>query len=215
MAVIEDIASAVERGKMKLIKELVPQAISEGYSAKVILEDGLLAGMAVIGDRFTRNEAFVPEVLVSARAMNKGIEFIKPLLQEEGDEKIGKACIGTIQGDMHDIGKNIVKLMLESKNIEVIDLGVDVAPEKYIETAINEKCDLICCSALLSTTMSNMQKVVEQAKEAGIRDDVIIMIGGAPVTQEFCDQIGADAYTEDGNAAAVRAVELLKAKKGA
>lgn len=215
MAIIEEIAGAVERGKMKIIKELVPQAISEGYSAKTILEDGLLAGMSVIGDRFTKNEAFVPEVLVSARAMNKGIELIKPLLQEEGDEKIGKACIGTIQGDMHDIGKNIVKLMLESKNIEVIDLGVDVAPEKYIETAINEKCDLICCSALLSTTMSNMQKVVEQAKEAGIRDDVIIMIGGAPVTQEFCDQIGADAYTEDGNAAAVRAVELLKAKKGA
>ena len=215
MSIIAEISSAVERGKMKIIKELVPQAIEEGYSAKVILEDGLLHGMSIIGDRFTKNEAFVPEVLVSARAMNKGIELIKPLLQEEGDEKIGKACIGTIQGDMHDIGKNIVKLMLESKNIEVIDLGVDVAPEKYIETAINEKCDLVCCSALLSTTMGNMEKVVELAKEKGIRDDVIIMIGGAPVTQDFCDQIGADAYTEDGNAAAVRAVELLKAKKGA
>lgn len=215
MSVIAEISAAVEKGKMKLIKELVPQAIAEGFSGKTILEEGLLHGMSIVGDRFTRNEAFVPEVLVSARAMNKGIEFIKPLLQEEGDEKIGKACIGTIQGDLHDIGKNIVKLMLESKNIEVIDLGVDVAPEKFIETAQAENCDMICCSALLSTTMGGMSKVVELAKDAGIRDDVIIMVGGAPVTQEFCDQIGADAYTDDGNAAAVRAVELLKEKKGA
>lgn len=215
MSVIAEISTAVEKGKMKLVKELVPQAIAEGFSGKTILEEGLLHGMSIVGDRFTRNEAFVPEVLVSARAMNKGIEFIKPLLQEEGDEKIGKACIGTIQGDLHDIGKNIVKLMLESKNIEVIDLGVDVAPEKFVETAQAEGCDLICCSALLSTTMAGMGKVVELAKEAGIREKVIIMVGGAPVTQEFCDQIGADAYTDDGNAAAVRAVELLKEKKGA
>lgn len=215
MSKLAEISAAVEKGKMKLVKELVPQAIEEGLSGRTILEEGLLHGMSIVGDRFTRNEAFVPEVLVSARAMYKGIELIKPLLQEEGDEKVGKACIGTIQGDLHDIGKNIVKLMLESKNIEVIDLGVDVAPEKFIETAINEKCDLICVSALLSTTMNGMGKVVELAKEQGIRDDVIIMVGGAPVTQTFCDQIGADAYTDDGNAAAVRAVELLKAKKSA
>ncbi len=213
MTIIEEISQAVEKGKMKLIKTLVPQAIEAGHSANEILEEGLLQGMSIVGDRFTRNEAFVPEVLVSARTMNKGVELIKPLLMEEGNEKIGKACIGTIQGDMHDIGKNIVKLMLESKNIEVIDLGVDVAPEKFIETAVNEQCDLICCSALLSTTMNGMEKVVNQAKDAGIRDDVIIMIGGAPVTQAFCDQIGADAYTEDGYAAALRAVELLEAKK--
>ena len=214
MAIIEDISKAVETGKVKLIKQMVPEAIEAGSSAKTIL-DALLSGMSVVGDRFTRNEAFVPEVLVSARAMNKGIELIKPLLAQEGNQSIGKACIGTIQGDLHDIGKNIVKLMLESKNIEVIDLGVDVAPEKFVQTAIEEKCDLICCSALLTTTMSNMGKVVEGCKEAGIRDDVIIMIGGAPVTQEFCDQIGADAYTDDGNAAAVKAVELLQKKKGA
>lgn len=215
MTTLEQISAAVEKGKMKLIRELVPQAIQEGLPAKTILEDGLLHGMSIIGDRFTKNEAFVPEVLVSARAMNKGIELIKPLLQEEGNETIGKACIGTIQGDLHDIGKNIVKLMLESKNIEVIDLGVDVSPEKFVETAKNEHCDLICCSALLTTTMVGMEKVVQLSKEAGIRDDVIIMIGGAPVTQSYCDQIGADAYTEDGNAAAVRAVELLNAKKQA
>ena len=213
MSVLSEISAAVEKGKMKQVKELVPQAIDEGLSGRTILEEGLLHGMSIVGDRFTRNEAFVPEVLVSARAMNKGIELVKPLLQEEGDEKIGKACIGTIQGDLHDIGKNIVKLMMESKNIEVIDLGVDVAPEKFIDTAIQEKCDIICCSALLSTTMSGMGKVVELAKEKGIRDDVIIMVGGAPVTQAFCNQIGADAYADDGNAAAVRVVELLQKKK--
>ena len=214
MAILEDIAKAVENGKMKQVKVLVPQAIEEQHTAKTILE-ALLSGMGVVGDRFTRNEAFVPEVLVSARAMNKGIELIKPLLAQEGNETIGKACIGTIQGDMHDIGKNIVKLMLESKNIEVIDLGVDVPPEKFVETAIQEECDIICCSALLTTTMSKMGDVVEMCRQKGIRDDVIIMVGGAPVTQEFCDQIGADAYTDDGNACAVRAVELLAQKKGA
>ena len=212
MTALKEISNAVEHGKMKIIKEQVPKALEEGYSAKDIL-DALLQGMGIVGDRFTRNEAFVPEVLVSARAMNKGTELIKPYLAQEGSQPIGKACIGTVQGDLHDIGKNIVKLMLESKNIEVIDLGVDVAPETFVQTAIEQNCDLICCSALLTTTMPAMGKVVEAAKEAGIRDNVIIMVGGAPVTQDFCDQIGADAYTEDGNAAAVRAAELLKMKK--
>ena len=212
MTIIEEISQAIQTGKMKIIKELVPQAIEQGHSAQEILNDGLLHGMNIIGDRFTRNEAFVPEVLVAARAMNKGIELIKPLLAEEGNQPIGKACIGTVQGDLHDIGKNIVKLMLESKNIEVIDLGVDVAPEKFVETVTNEKCDLVCCSALRTTTMPMMEKVVEALKEAGVRDDVIVMVGGAPVTQEFCQQIGADYYTEDGASAANKAEEVLKAK---
>ena len=210
--IIEDISLAIQNGKMKLIKEMVPQAIEQGYSAQVILNDGLLHGMNIVGGRFTRNEAFVPEVLVAARAMNKGIELIKPMLAEEGNQPIGKACIGTVQGDLHDIGKNIVKLMLESKNIDVIDLGVDVAPEKFVETAKNEGCDIVCCSALLTTTMPMMEKVVEALKEAGIREDVIVMVGGAPVTQEYCDQIGADCYTEDGASCANKAEELLKAK---
>ncbi len=209
---IEEISAAVEKGKAKLIKDLVPKAIEEGYSAQDILNDGLLHGMNIVGDRFTRNEAFVPEVLVAARAMNKGTELIKPLLAEEGNQPIGKACLGTVQGDLHDIGKNIVKLMVESKNIEVLDLGVDVPPEKFVETAINEKCDLILCSALLTTTMPMIQKVVEAVSDAGIRDKVSIMIGGAPITQEFCDQVGADYYTEDAAACANKAVEILKAK---
>ena len=209
---IEEIAAAVEKGKAKLIKDLVPKAIEEGCSAQEILNDGLLHGMNIVGDRFTRNEAFVPEVLVAARAMNKGTELIKPLLLAEGNQPIGKACLGTVQGDLHDIGKNIVKLMVESKNIEVIDLGVDVPPEKFVETAINEKCDLILCSALLTTTMPMIGKVVEAVKEAGIRDKVSIMIGGAPITQEFCDDVGADYYTEDAASCANKAVEILKAK---
>ncbi len=215
MTVIEEISHAVEIGKLKLIKELVPRAIEEGYAAQTILDEGLLHGMGIVGDRFTRNEAYVPEVLVSARCMNKGVELIKPLLAEGGSQIVGKACIGTVQGDLHDIGKNIVKLMLESKNFEVIDLEVDVPAEVFVQTAIEENCDVICCSALLTTTMPVMKQVVEAAEAAGIRDKVIIMVGGAPVTQAYCDEIGADAYTDDGNLAAVRAVELVKARKQA
>lgn len=215
MSVLEEISKAVENGRMKLVKELVPKAIGEGVPAQTILDEGLLHGMSITGDRFTRNEAFVPEVLISARAMYKGVEFLKPLLAEGGTKSRGRVCIGTVEGDMHDIGKNIVKLMLESKNFEVIDLGVDVPPEKFVETAKVQRCDIICCSALLTTTMPAMGRVVELAKEAGIRDDVVIMVGGAPVTQAFCDEIGADVYTDDGNLAAVRAAELMAVRKGA
>ncbi len=211
MTIIEEISQAIQNGKMKLIKELVPQAIEQGHTAQDILNNGLLHGMNIVGDRFTRNEAFVPEVLVAARAMNKGTELIKPLLAAEGNQPIGKACIGTVQGDLHDIGKNIVKLMLESQNIDVIDLGVDVTPEKFAQTAKDENCDLVCCSALLTTTMPVMEQVVVALKEAGIREKVTVLVGGAPVTQEFCDQIGADIYTADGASAAKKAAEALTA----
>ena len=213
MTIIEEISQAIQNGKHKLIPELVPRALEEGISAQTILSDGLLHGMNIIGDRFTRNEAFVPEVLVSARAMNKGIELIKPHLAEEGAQSIGRACIGTVKGDLHDIGKNIVKLMLESRNIEVIDLGVDVAPETFVRTALEQNCDLICCSALLTTTMPAMADVVKAAEAAGIRDRVHIMVGGAPVNQDYCDQIGADAYTTDGNEAGKKAEELILARR--
>lgn len=212
MTIIEEISEAIEKGKVKIVKELVPAAIEQGHSAQEILNDGLLYGMSIVGDRFTRNEAFVPEVLVSARAMNKGTELLKPLLAAEGSQPIGKVCIGTVQGDLHDIGKNLVKLMLESKNIEVIDLGVDVPPEKFVQTVIDEKCDICCCSSLLTTTMPMMEEVVKAMKAAGIRDQVKIMVGGAPVTQEYCDQIGADYYTDDGASCANKAKEILLAK---
>ena len=212
MTIIEEISEAIEKGKVKIVKELVPAAIEQGHSAQEILNDGLLHGMSIVCDRFTRNEAFVPEVLVSARAMNKGTELLKPLLAAEGSQPIGKVCIGTVQGDLHDIGKNLVKLMLESKNIEVIDLGVDVPPEKFVQTVIDEKCDICCCSSLLTTTMPMMEEVVKAMKAAGIRDQVKIMVGGAPVTQEYCDQIGADYYTDDGASCANKAKEILLAK---
>ena len=215
MSTLEEISFAVEKGKAKQVKVLVPKAIEEGYTAQQILSDGLLHGMNITGDRFTRNEAFVPEVLVSARAMNTGTALIKPLLMQEGSQPIGKACLGTVEGDLHDIGKNIVKLMLESKNIEVIDLGVDVPVDKFIETVRDEHCDLCCCSALLTTTMPMLGKVVEALKAAGLRDSVTVMVGGAPVTQAFCDEIGADYYTEDGASCANVAEQVLLAKKSA
>ncbi|SCJ18476.1 Methionine synthase [uncultured Flavonifractor sp.] len=208
MSILTDISENMQRGKAKIVKELVQQAIDQGIPAQQILEEGLLSGMSVIGEKFKNNEIFVPEVLVAARAMNAGSELLKPLLMENGVKASGKVCIGTVRGDLHDIGKNLVKMMMEGKGLEVIDLGVDVAPETYVETAKNEGCQIICCSALLTTTMSVMGDVVKAAEAAGIRDQVKIMIGGAPVTEAFCQQIGADKYTPDGATAADTAVAL-------
>ena len=208
MSILTDISENMQRGKAKVVKELVRQAIDQGLPAQQILEEGLLSGMSVIGEKFKNNEIFVPEVLVAARAMNAGSELLKPLLMENGVKASGKVCIGTVRGDLHDIGKNLVKMMMEGKGLEVIDLGVDVAPETYVETAKNEGCQIICCSALLTTTMSVMWDVVKAAETAGIRDQVKIMIGGAPVTEAFCQQIGADKYTPDGATAADTAVAL-------
>lgn len=208
MSILTDISENMQRGKAKIVKELVQQAIDRGIPAQQILEEGLLSGMSVIGEKFKNNEIFVPEVLVAARAMNAGSELLKPLLMENGVKASGKVCIGTVRGDLHDIGKNLVKMMMEGKGLEVIDLGVDVAPETYVETAKNQGCQIICCSALLTTTMSVMGDVVKAAEAAGIRDKVKIMIGGAPVTEAFCQQIGADKYTPDGATAADTAVAL-------
>ena len=205
---LQQISVKLQAGKARDVKALVQQAIDEGIPAHEILEKGLVAGMNVIGEKFKNNEVFVPEVLVAARAMNMGASLLKPLLAAEGVKATGKVCIGTVKGDLHDIGKNLVKMMLEGKGLEVIDLGTDVAPETFINTARDEHCQLICCSALLTTTMGAMADVVEAAKDAGIRDQVKIMVGGAPVTEAFCKQIGADAYTPDAATAAEVAVQL-------
>ena len=205
---LQQISLKLQAGKARDVKALVQQAIDEGIPAHEILEKGLVAGMNVIGEKFKNNEVFVPEVLVAARAMNMGASLLKPLLAAEGVKATGKVCIGTVKGDLHDIGKNLVKMMLEGKGLEVIDLGTDVAPETFINTARDEHCQLICCSALLTTTMGAMADVVEAAKDAGIRDQVKIMVGGAPVTDAFCKQIGADAYTPDAATAAEVAVQL-------
>lgn len=202
---LQDISLKLQVGKAKDVKLLVQQAIDEGIPAQTILQEGLLSGMSIIGEKFKNNEVFVPEVLVAARAMNMGASLLKPLLAQAGVKASGKVCIGTVKGDLHDIGKNLVKMMLEGKGLEVIDLGTDVAPETFIRTAQEEGCSIICCSALLTTTMGVMADVVKAAETAGIRDQVKIMVGGAPVTEAFCQQIGADAYTADAASAADQA----------
>ena len=207
---LQEISLQLQAGKVKMVKTLVQEAIDAGIPAGRILEEGLLAGMNVIGEKFKNNEIFVPEVLVAARAMNTGATLLKPLLAAEGVQSIGKICIGTVQGDLHDIGKNLVKMMMEGKGIEVIDLGTDVSPETFVTTAKEQGCQIICCSALLTTTMGVMADVVKAAEEAGIRDQVKIMIGGAPITEAFCRQIGADAYTSDAASAADCAAAFLQ-----
>ncbi len=197
MSVLQELCTVLQRGRVPKVTELVNQAISEGLAAEVILEDGLLSGMAIIGEKFKKNEVFIPEVMMAARAMNAGVDLLRPLLISEGVSKKGTAVIGTVKGDLHDIGKNICKMMLEAKGMEVFDLGTDVTAEMFIDKAIEHNANVICCSALLTTTMNEMKQVIIKATDAGIRDKVTIMIGGAPVTQEFCDQITADYYTPD------------------
>ena len=207
--VLKQIGEALEKGKRKLVVQYVQQAIDEGIPPQQILTEGLLPGMDRVGVKFRDNEIFVPEVLVAARAMNAGAELLKPLLAEAGATSVGKIVLGTVKGDLHDIGKNLVKMMMEGKGIEVFDLGVDVSPEAFVQGAIEHDADIIGCSALLTTTMPVMGEVVKAAEAAGIRDKVKIMIGGAPVTKEFCESIGADAYTDDAASAAIKAYELL------
>lgn len=210
MTILSEISTQLQAGKAKLVKEMVQQAINEGIPAETILKEGLVAGMNVIGVKFKNNEVFVPEVLVAARAMNQGAALLKPLLVQEGVQSVGKVCIGTVQGDLHDIGKNIVKMMLEGKGFEVIDLGTDVPAEKFVSEAIAQNCQIICCSALLTTTMGVMGDVVKAAEAAGIRDKVKIMIGGAPINEEFCREVGADAYTADAASCADLALTFCK-----
>ena len=211
MSILVEISENLQKGKSKIVKELVEKALAEGIAAEEILNEGLLSGMGIVGEKFKNNEVFVPEVLVAARAMNAGTQILKPYLLEAGVKATGKVCIGTVHGDLHDIGKNLVKLMMEGKGLEVVDLGTDVTPETFVQTAIEQNCQIICCSALLTTTMPVMADVVKAAEAAGIRDKVKIMIGGAPVSEEFCKKIGADCYNVDAASAADSAVEFCKA----
>ena len=205
---MNEIGAALEKGKRKLVVQYVQQAIDEGVPAQQILSEGLLPGMDRVGVKFRNNEIFVPEVLVAARAMNAGAELLKPLLAEAGAVSAGKIVLGTVKGDLHDIGKNLVRMMMEGKGLEVVDLGTDVAPETFIQTAKEQNCRVICLSTLLAGTMGVMEEVVKAAEAAGIRDRVKIMVGGAPVTEAFCRRIGADAYTPDAATAAEIAVQL-------
>jgi len=208
MSVLDDISAAVQAGKKKDVEELVQKAIDEGNSAQDILNNGLLAAMEIIGPKFKNNEIFVPEVLVAARAMNAGTAVLKPLLVAGGVKPIGKAVIGTVKGDMHDIGKNLVRMMIEGSNVDIADLGVDTPAENFVNfLKENPDTKLVCLSALLTTTLPNMADTVKAVKECGA--PVKILIGGAPVTQELADELGADGYAPDAGSAAAKAVELL------
>ena len=210
MSILVEIGEALEKGKRKLVIQYVQQALEEGIAPQTILTEGLLPGMDRVGVKFRDNEIFVPEVLVAARAMGAGTELLKPLLAGEDGASMGTTIIGTVKGDLHDIGKNLVKMMIEGKGINVIDVGVDVDAETFVQAAIEHNAKLICCSSLLTTTMPAMGDVVKAAEAAGIRGNVKIMVGGAPVTQEFADSIGADCYTADAASAAIAAANYLK-----
>ncbi len=209
MALLDDISAALQRGQAKEVKELVQQAIDQKIPVEQILNGGLMAGMNIIGGKFKRNEVFVPEVLVAARAMNTGTALLKPLFAAEGITARGRAIIGTVKGDLHDLGKNLVRMMIEGKGIEVIDLGVDVPADKFVQTATEQHVDLVCLSALLTTTMNQMKVVVDAFTQAGVRERFKIMVGGAPITDEFRASIGADAYAPDAASAADAALKLL------
>lgn len=202
MAIVQEISEFLQKGRAKNVKALVQQALDEGIDAKTILEEGLLSGMMVIGGKFKRNEVFVPEVLVAARAMNAGMAILEPKLVEIGNEPVGKAVVGTVKGDLHDIGKNLVVMMLKGAGLEVIDLGVDVEPSVFVDRAEEVGADVIGMSALLTTTMPNMKGVVELLEEKGLREKYIVMIGGAPVNESFAEEVGADYYTPDAATAA-------------
>lgn len=208
MSLLMEISENLQKGRAKNVKELVQKAIDEGIDVNTILEEGLLHGMGIIGDKFKKNEVYVPDVLIAARAMNTGTELLKPLLVSSGVKSKGKVVLGTVKGDLHDIGKNLVRMMMEGKGLEVIDLGVDVSADKFIETATSTNADIIACSALLTTTMTEMQNVIDKVKASPLAGKVKTMIGGAPVTDSFRASIGADVYAPDAASAAEEALAL-------
>ena len=210
MALLEEISKYLQQGRAKNVKELVQKALDEGIEPTDILNEGLLDGMGIIGEKFKNNEVYVPEVLIAARAMYAGMEIIRPILTETGVESIGKVVIGTVKGDLHDIGKNLVKMMMEGAGFEVIDLGVDVTAEKFVEAVKESKSEILAMSALLTTTMPYMRTVIETIEKAGLREQVKIMIGGAPITDNFAKEISADGYAPDAASAADKCKELLK-----
>ena len=210
--ILEDISAALQSGKAKVVNELIEKALEDGVCANDILQKGLMSGMDVIAVKFKNNEVYVPEVLIAARAMNGGTALLKPHLTEGGAKPLGKAVLGTVKGDLHDIGKNLVRMMLEGKGIEVIDVGIDVGPEKFVEVCKAENPDIVAMSALLTTTMGEMKIVIDALEEAGLRKGKIVMVGGAPVTESFSKSIGADIYTADAASAAEAASKALLSK---
>ena len=213
MTLIQEISEFLQKGRAKQVKALVQQALDEGINPKEILNDGLLGGMMIIGAKFKNNEVFVPEVLVAARAMNAGITILEPKLIEVGNEPVGKAIIGTVKGDLHDIGKNLVTMMLKGAGFEIYDIGVDVEAAAFIDKAEEVGADVICMSALLTTIMPNMKDVIQLMQERGVRDKYIVMVGGAPVNETFASEIGADYYTPDAASCAEVAKKAVSERK--
>ncbi len=208
---LETIYEGILDGNTKLVVEKISLALNEGVEPAVILNDGMIAAMGEVGRLFEEGEYFVPEMLIAARAMQKGLEVLKPYLTEDDVQSPGKVVIGTVKGDLHDIGKNLVAMMLEGAAFEVVDLGTDVSPEKFIEAVRESGAQIVAMSALLTTTMPNMKRTIDAMNEAGIRNQVKVMIGGAPITQTYADQIGADGFAEDASRAVAKAKSLLAA----
>jgi len=211
MADLKQIAENLIQGKAPQVKELVQKAVDEGEDVQKILNEGLLAGMNVVGDKFKKNEFYVPEVLIAARAMKEGMQILRPLLTEKDIKGTGTVVLGTVRGDLHDIGKNLVGMMLEGAAFEIVDLGVDVAPEKFVQVAQEKNADIIGLSALLTTTMPAMKDVISSLNKSNLKGKIKVMIGGAPVTQDYADEIGADGYAPDAASAVDKAKELLPA----
>jgi 5-methyltetrahydrofolate--homocysteine methyltransferase len=209
--ILAQISTAVIEGRMKDMPDLTQRALADGLTAKEILDRGLMPGMDVIGIEFKKGKKFVPEVLLSARTMQTSLDILKPLLAETGAQMAGKVVVGTVKGDLHDIGKNLVAMMLRGAGFEVVDLGKDVAPDAFVEAVKREKPQIVAMSALLTTTMRAMGHTITLLQEAGVRDGLFIIIGGAPVTADFAKQIGADAYASNAPAAAEMAKKLLAA----
>ncbi|NQU28364.1 MAG: corrinoid protein [Candidatus Marinimicrobia bacterium] len=208
MEILNQIAEFLEKGEDKSVHDLTEQALKNGVPATQILNQALIAGMDVIGEKFRAHEIFLPDVLLAARAMQAGMELLKPLLTLAEQSGLGKIVIGTVKGDLHDIGKNLVGIMLKGAGFEVIDLGKDVSPEKFVDTAINEKAGIIGMSALLTTTMPVMNNVVELLKQKKLKDQIKVIVGGAPASEEFAAEIGADAYAFDAASAVERVKQL-------
>lgn len=209
----QEMKKAVEQGNSRVVVSEVGKALSLGHDASEILNEGLIRAMTVVGEKFKRSEIFVPEVLVAARAMKAGMEILRPILVKTGVPSMGKIVLGTVKGDLHDIGKNLVGMMFEGSGFEVVDLGIDVPPEKFINAIEKEKPDIVGMSALLTTTMIYMKDTIIALRECGIRDQVLILVGGAPLTSQYAEEIGADGYAPDASSAVSVAKELLKNKR--
>jgi len=208
MTIFNDIAEALQNGDQQAVRDLTRKALDDGSKPADILSSGLIAGMDIIGEQFKNGDIFIPNVLIAARAMHTGLDILKPILAETGSKPVGRFVIGTVLGDHHDIGKNLVCMLMQGKGFEVVDLGTNVSPDKFVESVKDNEINILGMSALLSTTMSQMKDTIDKLETAGLRDKIKIMVGGGPLTQSFADEIGADGYAPDAASAAEKALEL-------